>query len=212
MSEAKRPSPLKRKYLVDSQFQAKFIFKAVIPLLLFVAILSGGFIYAINTISEKYRFSNTAELIQALSTSFGNDLSSNVIFNDVKSWGLVSLLLLAVILIITISILFVLFSNRIAGPILRIQRTFEDVLQGDLTQRIHLRENDELRETAEQINAMLDGLQARIRRIDQLGHYMHDQLAAMIQNSEGEKKAALEKIDDLARGVSDSIKEFKTES
>ena len=211
MSEIKRPSPLKRKYLIDSRFQFKFILKAAIPLLLFVAILAGGFVYAINTISEKYRFSNTAELIQAISTSFGNDLSSNIVFNDVKFWGLVSLLLLAIILLLTITILFVLFSHRIAGPILRIQRTFEDVLQGDLTQRIHLRENDELHETVEQINMMLAGLQARIKRIDQLGRYMHDQLAVMIQNSAGEEKAALEKMDDLVWGVLDSINEFKTE-
>ena len=92
---------------------------------------------------------------------------------------------------------------------MRIQRTFEDALHGDLTQRIRLREKDELRETAEQLNHMLDSLQSRIRRIDQMSRFMHDTLEAMLLEAPPEKKEQLLKLDDLARGVKEAIADFK---
>lgn len=209
MSEPKRPSPLKRKYLIDFKFQSKFIFKAVIPLMLFVLVLAFGFMYAVNSIAREYQFENTAELIQKLSMTLGNDATSGVVFQKVKLYGILALVGLAIVMAFSLSILFVLFSHRIAGPILRIERTFEDALQGDLTQRIRLRQGDELKDTADQLNTMLDGLQARIKRIDQMSKFMHENLEKMIAEAPAEKKEQLSKVDDLAKGVRDAISDFK---
>ncbi len=209
MSEARRPSPLKRKYLIDVKFQGKFIVTAVIPLLLFVLILAFGFMYAVNSIAREYQFENTAELIQKLSMTLGNDATSGVVFQKVKFYGLLALGGLAIVMILSLSILFVLFSHRIAGPVMRIGRTFEDALHGDLTQRIKLRENDELKTTADQLNHMLDALQGRIRRIDQMSRFMHETLENMLEEAPPEKKEQLLKLDDLARGVREAISDFK---
>lgn len=209
MSEAKRPSPLKRKYVVDLKFQSKFIFKAVIPLLIFVLVLAFGFMYAVNSIAKEYQFENTAELIQKLSTTLGTDATSGVIFQKVKLYGILALGALALVLALSLTILFILFSHRIAGPILRIERTFEDALAGDLTQRIRLRQGDELTDTAEQLNGMLDGLQARIKRIDQMSRFMHESIEKMIQEATPDKKEALQKLHELAAGVKESIADFK---
>lgn len=209
MNEARRPSPLKRKYLIDVKFQSKFIFTAVIPLLIFVLVLAFGFLYAVNSIAREYQFENTAELIQKLSMTLGTDATSGVVFQTVKFWGLVALTGLALVMILSLSILFVLFSHRIAGPVMRIGRTFEDALRGDLTQRIRLRERDELKATADQLNQMLDALQGRIRRIDQMSRYMHETIEAMLEEAPPEKKEQLLKLDDLARGVREAISDFK---
>jgi len=209
MSEPKRPSALKRKYVIDFKFQSKFIFKAVIPLAIFVLVLAFGFMYAVNSIAKEYQFENTAELIQKLSTTLGNDATSGVIFQKVKMYGLIALAGLAAVMTLSLTILFVLFSHKIAGPILRIERTFEEALSGDLTQRIKLRTGDELKETADQLNSMLDGLQARIKRIDQMSRFMHENLVEMLQEAAPDKKEQLLKLDDLARGVKDAISDFK---
>jgi methyl-accepting chemotaxis protein len=209
MSEPKRPSPLKRKYLIDFKFQCKFIFKAVLPLMIFVLVLAFGFMYAVNSIAREYQFESTAELIQKLSMTLGNDATSGVIFQKVKLYGILALVALAIVMTLSLTILFILFSHRIAGPVLRIERTFEDALQGDLTQRIKLRQGDELKETADQLNTMLDGLQARIKRIDQMSRFMQESLAEMLKDAPPDKKAQLLKLDDLAKGVRDSISDFK---
>lgn len=209
MTESRRPSAFKRTYVIDVRFQGKFIATAVIPLLIFVLILAFGFMYAVNSIAREYQFENTAELIQKLSMTLGNDATSGLVFQKVKTWGLVALAALAVVMTLSLSILFVLFSNRIAGPIMRIGRTFEDALHGDLTQRIKLRERDELKETADQLNHMLEALQGRIRRIDQMSRYMHDTLEKMLEESAPDKKEQLLKLDDLVRGVREAISDFK---
>ncbi len=209
MSEAKRPSALKRQYVIDFRFQSKFIFKAVIPLMLFVLVLAFGFMFAVNSIAKEYQFENTAELIQKLSMTLGVDASSGPVFQKVKLYGMLGLGSLALVMALSLTILFVLFSHKIAGPILRIERTFEEALGGDLTQRIKLRQGDELKETADQLNTMLDGLQARIKRIDQMSRFMRESLDKLIQEAPPEKKEQLMKLDDLAKGVKDAISDFK---
>ncbi|MBL8033714.1 MAG: methyl-accepting chemotaxis protein [Leptospiraceae bacterium] len=209
MSEHKRPSPLKRKYLIDFKFQSKFIINAVIPLMLFVLVLAFGFMYAVNSIAKEYQFENTAELIQKLSMTLGNDATSGVVFQKVKLYGVLTLVALAVVMALSLTILFLLFSHRIAGPVLRIERTLEEILHGDLTHRISLRHGDELKETADHLNTMLDGLQARVKRIDQMARFMHESLEQMIKEAPPEKKEQLLKLDDLARGVKEAISDFK---
>lgn len=209
MSETKRPSPLKRKYVIDFKFQSKFIINAVIPLMVFVLVLAFGFMYAVNSIAKEYQFENTAELIQKLSMTLGNDASSGAVFQKVKLYGVLALIALALVMALSLSILFVLFSHRIAGPIMRIERTFEEILHGDLTHRISLRHGDELKETADHMNTMLDGLQARIKRIDQMARFMEENLAHMIIEAPPDKKEQLVKLDDLAKGVKEAISDFK---
>lgn len=209
MSETKRPSPLKRRYVIDIKFQSKFIINAVIPLMLFVLVLAFGFMYAVNSIAKEYQFENTAELIQKLSMTLGNDATSGIVFQKMKLYGLLTLAALAIVMAISLSILFVLFSHRIAGPIMRIERAFEEILHGDLTHRIQLRHGDELKDTADHLNSMLDGLQGRIKRIDQMARFMEENIAQMIQDAPPEKKEALVKLDDLAKGVKEAISDFK---
>ncbi|HRP69378.1 MAG TPA: HAMP domain-containing protein [Turneriella sp.] len=209
MTEVKRPSALKRQYVIDFKFQSKFILKAVLPLMLFVLVLAFGFLFAVNSIAKEFQFESTAELIQKLSTTLGQDATSGIIFQKVKLYGLLTLAALALVMVLSLTILFVLFSHKIAGPILRIERTFEEVLGGDLTHRITLRHGDELKETADHLNTMLDGLEARIKRIHQMSHYMQENLQQMIQEAPADKKDALVKVNDLAKGVEESIIDFK---
>ncbi|MCX7632634.1 MAG: methyl-accepting chemotaxis protein [Turneriella sp.] len=209
MSQESQPPLPRRKYLIDLRFQGKFIATAVLPLLLFVLVLAFAFLLAVNSIAREYQFENTAELIHKLSTTLGQDASSDPVFRQVKFWGLMTLAGLAVVVVISLTILFLFFSHRIAGPLLRIERTLEDALRGDLTQRIRLRAKDELHGTAQQINQMLDGLQAKIRRIDQMARNMHNTLEIMLEQTPAENKEQLLKLDDMARGVLDAISDFK---
>ena len=56
-------------------------------------------------------------------------------------------------------------SHRIAGPLYRFRGVFQSVAQGDLTRRAGVRRRDYLRQDADAINAMLDGLVTRSMEI-----------------------------------------------
>jgi len=60
-----------------------------------------------------------------------------------------------------ILLLAVLTSHRIAGPYLRLMRTFEQVAQGDFNQRLKFRDYDNLDDVADAFNAMMDELERR---------------------------------------------------
>jgi len=61
-------------------------------------------------------------------------------------------------LIITLSIL---FSHRIAGPLIRIERTLDEIGRGNFDVHINLRKHDELKDIAETINEMAASLKKR---------------------------------------------------
>jgi len=75
---------------------------------------------------------------------------------------IVNNLLLAVVL----GALAVRYSHRFAGPIYRISTDIRRALAGEDDVRIKLRKNDELRELASRINALLEALERTERRTD----------------------------------------------
>lgn len=56
-------------------------------------------------------------------------------------------------------------SHKIGGPLYRLGKTLESIGEGDLKQRVNLRSRDQLKDFAEQLNAMLDSLQERARQV-----------------------------------------------
>ena len=62
-------------------------------------------------------------------------------------------------------VLAVLFTHRIAGPVYRLCRILERVGQGDLTQAVKFRKNDELTELDDAATGMILGLRNRIKDI-----------------------------------------------
>lgn len=74
----------------------------------------------------------------------------------------VNLVLLLRLLLITPLVIVVglIFSNRIAGPIYAMKRFIRKVSQGHYDGRLTFRENDELQDVAEDVNALVSGLEA----------------------------------------------------
>ncbi len=62
-------------------------------------------------------------------------------------------------------------TNRLAGPLYRLDRVVQAVAAGDLSQRILLRKGDELQDLAEQINASVDLFESTLVEIrERSGH------------------------------------------
>lgn len=77
------------------------------------------------------------------------------------------LLPLALVLGVLFGLHSVLVSHRMAGPVYRLTRSFRNLADGDLTDRITLRRKDYLHEEVAQYNEMLASLSSRLREMQE---------------------------------------------
>lgn len=98
-------------------------------------------------------------------------LAWNVVANEAHAQNAelrsLALLLGAFALLVGVATFVILYralslSNRIVGPMYRLQHTLEAVRAGDLSARVTLRDHDLLRETADELNSTLEVLEARL--------------------------------------------------
>ena len=134
----------RRNYFIKKEFQAKFILRFCLLVVLAAAISS----FAI------YRFS-----AQSVTTVFEN---SRLIIKPSTEFiipGLILSTLVSVVLVGLATIVVVLFvSHRIAGPLYKIEASLERVAGGDMDFEVNFRKGDEVQKLAEIFNTASQGL------------------------------------------------------
>ena len=149
------PTPYKRKlYFVNKELQGKFIFNYFILLtlgsILFIAIFS---FFSSNTLSIVYENYHLQ-----LGTTPG------ILFKKILSAQWLFILLGGIfICFITMRL-----THRVAGPFYRFEKTVDEMIKGDLSVKIGLREKDEGKELAEKINLFNSKLLQNMNRIQVL--------------------------------------------
>ena len=88
--------------------------------------------------------------------------SINDALERLDAYLLISLSVALVISIVLIITVFLGISHRIAGPVYRFEETIKQLKTGDLSVRIKLRNRDDLKELAEEINQMSDSLNDKL--------------------------------------------------
>ena len=79
--------------------------------------------------------------------------------------GVNALVLGALVLLTFIAAL--LASHKVGGPLFRIEKALANISQGDLTEKITLRQDDKLKQLAANINMMTESLNSRVVHIKQ---------------------------------------------
>lgn len=89
------------------------------------------------------------------------DVIENPIF-----WAKVNTTLAVVFLIVLISVLILIFANKVSAPIHKLSIAMQDVAQGegDLTRHIDVNSNDEVGELADHFNTFIDKLRALLQQ------------------------------------------------
>ncbi|MBI4597531.1 MAG: HAMP domain-containing protein [Candidatus Omnitrophica bacterium] len=132
----------RRQYLVDRPYQLRFVSRVLMGVLL-IAVVSG---FVTSTILWR------------------NMYQPELLREHVVVGLLAVTMTLLVELLVSIPIIFVLGiqqSHRVIGPMSRLKRTLEAIGNGDLSQRITLRQGDALEDLAKSINQMAEKLQQR---------------------------------------------------
>lgn len=131
---------VRRQYIVKRDLQFK-LFTETAVFLFFVAVLVGWTIYL--GIFRALLFELSGEKITLV-----NRLIS------------VRLLLWLVPTILSIVVISVFLSHRIAGPLFVIQRAMDDIVNNRPVRRLHLRKYDKLKDVASDMNRLIDHLEA----------------------------------------------------
>lgn len=104
--------------------------------------------------------------------------------------GVNALVLVALVLLTFIAAL--LASHKVGGPLFRIEKALANISQGNLTEKITLRQDDKLKQLAANINMMTESLNGRMVQIKQQAEAVKTK---MHESKEGGIKEELEKLD-----------------
>jgi methyl-accepting chemotaxis protein len=151
MSKSEVAKIKRRQYFVQKDFQFKFILKFCIVLLIGIIISTGLLLlFSMNTLTSSFEQSRL--------------IIKNTAFAIIPSVFLSNLITLALITLLTI-IVTLIISNKLAGPLFRFQKELKEISEGNLTQVIKLRKNDQITGMADSLNQMRTGLKNSILSI-----------------------------------------------
>lgn len=137
---------IKRRYLVKKDMQLRYMALVAIPLIM--------------ALSGLYYLMYYAVLSQILIP----EGVSAMLLPAMKKVNTVVAISLPVILFIILRVALV-YSNRIIGPVPRIEREIDKVLAGDYSLRLEVRDKDELNNFVKKINLLLEAVEKEKRRI-----------------------------------------------
>ena len=153
MTDLKRKerSIKRRQVYIKKNFQTKFILKFIL-----VLILGGAISIGLTLLNTKgtltSSFSNSKLVIENTSIA----IMPQVIFTTLITTGIVGILVTLVTLLV---------SHKIAGPIVRFEKDIDRVAKGDLKTRINIRKGDQFQEIAESLNIMIYDLNKDVSAI-----------------------------------------------
>jgi len=180
----------RKNYFVKKRFQANFFMKFATLLLIEAILIAALFMYVSKgTLTTAYE---------------GSELT----IKRTNAYFFVSFILITLIAGTAIAlsgiIVFMYLSHRIGGPLYKFERTLEEGIKGDVTQRISLRKTDLLFELKELINDFLNDLDKRISQAK----------ADVAKSVELLKNARIEgsfdKIKNILENLKASLDHFKT--
>ena len=175
------------RFFIDSDIQGKYLITMLIPMLIMLGLfvillfftLRYGISFSVDTlstqISEQVNFSlqgvsspNTEQYRQVLNaiqdqvTSFASNSETRNQLVKALVWVVVPGFLL---IIAQLTFLTIFFSHRLAGPVFRIELGCERVSNGDYTERVALRDGDQLVRLATHFNEVVVSSEDLIRSL-----------------------------------------------
>jgi methyl-accepting chemotaxis protein len=130
----------RRIFLIDREFQIKFIVKFCLLVILSSVIIM-GFLYFFSSKSTTVVFENSQAVVKSTADFLLPILVQTVIIVTLITG------LFAVILTL-------LFSHKIAGPLYRFKEELKLIEEGDVSSTFNIRKYDQLKELAERLNSV----------------------------------------------------------
>lgn len=183
----------RRNFFIKKDFQGKLIlgyFLFVMGGCLLFIILLG--VISADTLTISYD-NQDIQMGQTPIMLLKNVIAANWIFLIIGG----TLLVLAAMLI----------THRIAGPLYRFERAFDNMVEGNLNDIVSLREHDEGKDLAEKINSFTSKLSATIRSID----HQADTLTTLLNQAQSTRNGSQDsgEVIELYRRMNESAAKIR---
>jgi len=180
----------RRRILVDKEFQTKFVFNIYVVIVIFILLLGILLVYL-----------SSREMS-------GSVYSKIVTIKSTKQLLLPLVIKITIIILVVAFVIvgarFLLFSHKIAGPMLRFKRCLNELKAGDLTINIRFRKKDELKDVAKLLTAAVKELNKRIKRIKN-----NSKIIDKILKKKKLSTSDINKLKESHQKIEDVIKSFK---
>ncbi len=184
----------RRNYFIKKGFQAKFILKFCLLVILACALMS-GLAYLLSSKTATTSFENLRLIVKSTS--------------DFILPTLILSSLIAIIFISTATIIVVLFiSHRIAGPLYRLEKSLVEIGKGNLAVDVRLRKTDEIKALAASVNNMIRNLRDPISSSQVKISELENEVSHL--RGELERKGIAEnEIDQILKPIQQKIQQIK---
>lgn len=141
----KRPQFMRRTIFIKKNLQIRYMMMIILSVLCGLAIMTFEITATLNDLFDTYPV-----LVQPI--------YDQVIPIASEFFYKIAIYLLFVVLISAI------LSHKMAGPVYHFERVCKAIAKGDYSQRIHLRKGDQLMDLQEDFNAMMDRIEAELKK------------------------------------------------
>ena len=187
----------RRNYLIDREFQIKFILKfcALVAAggLLFMGILYFSVMQstAVSIVNSRVMVRSTADLILPI---------------------LIQTVIVVTIVISLFTILVTLFiSHKIAGPLYRFKKVIQELENGDFSSDFKIRNPDQLQELAGAFNSMIKKVREEMGQLKENSLSLKDKLESLSEHEISElKRPILKELKKISEELSKLVRNFKT--
>ncbi len=193
----------RKQFFINRELQGKYMLSFAIPmlsLLLFFAVLfyfalvrglDGSLELLSRDVTEQITFSlggqaspsaesyrETLQAVQSTITVFAQDDGKRAAVAQLLFWIIIPGF---VLLMVQVLLLTIFFSHKLAGPVYRLEIGMSRILDGDYSERVRLRDGDQLRNLADLLNEVTEQSSRTIKAI-------------AAASSEEEKQKIIEKL------------------
>lgn len=155
----------RRTFVIDRNFQYRFIGTFLLSIMVALLLFSGAMVlyYWASSMAGDNLFKEFIDINKQVYEIEENEEGERIrvpttkTIYGVKRWEIIvpPILINNLFILITVSIIGVLYSHSIAGPAYRINRELRRVLDGEKHVRISIRKHDKMRDLAVRINELL---------------------------------------------------------
>jgi len=181
---------LRKNYFIKKAFQTKFIIGFIALLFIEAFLIAMLFMHMSG---------------ETLTTGYSG---SHFVIEKTSSFFVVSFLIITLVvgtaMALAGSLILVLLSHRIAGPLFRFEKSLNEISSGDLSVRVSLRKTDQLKEMQGALNKAFDNIDTHLKEIKDATEY-----ADGLTGKYGNEKHMQEVKDAISR-IKEKTSFFKT--
>lgn len=192
------PRTYKRRiYFIEKSFQAKFILKFC-ALVVLGGLFTIGLLYLLAMQSTTVSFVNSRVVVRTTA-----DFILPVLIQTVA--------VITVIVGFTMVIVTLLVSHKIAGPLYRLKKVFQELEGGDLSHDFHIRHLDQLQNLADAFDSAIRRLRQKIQAVKDSSRSLGEELNGIQEGDIAEnKRELLGKIKKTTEELNKTTDYFKT--